>query len=63
VVATGSDGYKSVWRWGRSIRSFIGTVLVADMIGRQAAGEGGPFQAGGKRGKRPARSVAEPGEG
>jgi hypothetical protein len=58
VVATGSDGYKSVVALGEIDPEFHpGTVLVADMMDGKPLGKAGPFRLVVSEDKRPARSV------
>jgi hypothetical protein len=58
VVATGSDGYKSVVALGEIDPEFHpGTVLVADTMDGKPLGKAGPFRLVVTEDKRPARSV------
>jgi hypothetical protein len=58
VVATGSDGYKSVVALGEIDPEFHpGTVLVADTMDGKPLGKEGPFRLVVSEDKRPARSV------
>ena len=58
VVATGSDGYKSVLALGEIDPEFHpGMVLVADTMDGKPLGKAGPFRLVVSEDKRPARSV------
>jgi hypothetical protein len=58
LVATGSDGYKSVLALGEVDPEFHpGTVLVADAMDGKPLGAAGPFRLVVTEDKRPARSV------